>query len=163
MFTKHLDLINKAVSHLQNHPQARSPLGQLVCSGLHVLAQDAAEFDAVVSRTFPFKKHFLSLLTSLHQTAEKTTPVQTNRLQPHAAQEIIPAAEYDEEDVFHLLFEDLALFVRLRALHTGMKKLSEAETAILHYFETCGLWDKDDDHVVCRSYWYELPLAAQTA
>lgn len=134
MFETHMDKMNKACELLSKNPESGSTLGRLVCSGLEQISTQPKIYDAAVTHEYPFKKHFLEMLASLHRV---------------------------EEDTFLQLFEDLALFVRSRALAFGTDTLSPAEKEILHHFETSGQWQRNDRALVTESYWYDLPQKIQ--
>lgn len=152
MFIHHIDSIKKTCSLLENAPHAKSPMGQLVCKGLNELVSRAEEFDTLIASGVNYKKHFLGLLTSLHEMENPKTARPTG---------IIPTGHADMQALIMELFEDLAVFVRVRELNYGKKSLNEVEQAIQKYFEGCGEWLKDDNTLLSRSYWYELPLLFQ--
>lgn len=144
MFIPYIERMHSVCQTLHDHPDSASPMGRLVCAGIEELSARAAEYDAVISKDFPFKKHFLALLTSLHEATSAKNG----------------AAEHD--GVVLQLFEDLALFARLRSLKLGQEHISTTERAILQHFESSGQWLKEDDTLVSRHYWYELPMQEQT-
>lgn len=146
MFTQHIESIKKTCSCLEKDPHAGSTMGQLVCSGLNELASRAEEFDSLIASGMSYKKHFLELLTSLHEGMPAG---------------IVPKGFADTQALVMELFEDLTVFVRVRELKQGRDNLSKVETAILKHFESCGQWLKDDNSMVSRSYWYELPLLSR--
>lgn len=143
MFIQHIESIKKTCSCLENDPQTKNAMGKLVCTGLNELASRAEEFDSLIASGLSYKKHFLELLTSLSDDKPAG---------------IIPKGFADTQALVMELFEDLTVFVRVRELKQGRHNLSSVEQDILSHFESCGQWLKDDDSLVSRIYWYELPL-----
>lgn len=152
MFLPYIERLKTVCQSLSDHPDSASPMGRLVCAGLHELIARAAEYDAVISTDFLFKKHFLELVTSLQQ-------------QPLRAAEAKDSSDdADPQDGSVLqLFEDLALFARVRSLRLGMNGVSKTERDIMTHFESCGMWQKDDETLVCRHYWYDLPMTEKAS
>lgn len=136
MFAKYVEQMHNSCELLNKNHESGTQIGRLVCKGLEQVAHQSTRYDALVASTFPFKQHFFDLLTSLRTV---------------------------EDGTFFALFEDLALFVRIRMLKEGMDALSQAEKDILNYFETCGEWQQDDRSLVAESYWYKLPEQIRSA
>lgn len=136
MFAKYVEEMRNTCAVMGLYPQHRSALGRLVCGGLQLLSSRSAEFDAVVSSDFPFKKHFFGLLTSLQK---------------------------GEDGILFAVFEDLALFARVRSLKLGAEAITQEEKEILEYFETSGEWGRDTTDQITTSYWHDLPKQIQQA
>ena len=111
-------------------------LGKLVREGLLHLTRNHADFDACLDGQAFFTNHFLRLLTTL---------------------------PLPDEGHWLELFEDLALIMREKALRCGKPAGAGIERRILEHFESCGLWEPDDDRLVSQWYWYRLPLRANVA
>ena len=58
------------------------------------------------------------------------------------------------------LFECLAIFFRIRQLIQKERNLSDTESKLLHYFETCGEWQPQDPTIVSHWYWWRIPTLA---
>ena len=140
MFSCWVTLMNRAEEYLSCCPGAETPMGRLVCKGLRHVACHAGEFDREIHPDPLLQKHFLETLTSLCACAG-SSPGERNRI--------------CVEDVWFGLFEDLALFVRERALRCRVQ--SAVEKKMLHYFESSGEWQSDAPTSVGWMYWYGLP------
>ena len=108
------------------------PTDRLFSQGLKYLLENCPSFDACVDEDNPFYKEFV-----LHLQA---------------------GVSMDED---HLsLFECLAIFFRIRQMIQKERELSDTESKVLHYFETCGEWQPQDSTIVSHWYWWRIPSLA---
>ncbi len=105
------------------------PTRRLFSQGLKYLLEHSASFDTCVGEDNPFYQEFIM------------------RLQNGISM---------DEDCFGL-FECLAIFFRIRQIVEKGRGLSEVESQVLHYFETCGEWEPQDSTVVSHWYWWRIP------
>ncbi len=140
MFSCWVTLMNRAEAYLACCPGAETPMGRLVCNGLRHVASHAGEFDREIHPDPLLQKHFLETLTSLCACAGKNAGEQ---------------GRVCVADSWLSLFEDLALFVRERALRSSA--LWPVETKLLQYFESSDEWRSDAPTLVGWMYWYGLP------
>ena len=140
MFSCWVTLMNRAEAYLACCPGAETPMGRLVCNGLRHIACHAGEFDREIHPDPFLQKHFLETLTSLCACAGESSGEQ---------------CRVYVEDAWLSLFEDLALFVRERALRCCAQ--CPVETNMLQFFESSGEWQPDAPTLVGWMYWYGLP------
>lgn len=129
MFSSNLSLI-EGTHTLLCGTAPDEPWSRLALKGLTHLISSANCFDGAVRCDTPFRKHFLTLLTTPH---------------------------LDDEGQWLELYEDLAIFMREKALRPPHLGLEAVEHEILHYFELCGEWTPSDGKQVSEWYWYTLP------
>lgn len=108
------------------------PTDRLFSQGLKYLLENCPSFDACVSEDNPFYKEFVHHLQ---------------------------AGICMDEDCLSL-FECLAIFFRIRQLIQKERNLSDTESKLLHYFETCGEWQPQDPTIVSHWYWWRIPTLA---
>ena len=108
------------------------PTDRLFSQGLKYLLENCPSFDACVGEDNPFYKEFV-----LH----------------------LQAGVCMDEDCLSL-FECLAIFFRIRQLIQKERNLSDTESKLLHYFETCGEWQPQDPTIVSHWYWWRIPTLA---
>ncbi len=130
LFSRHLDKIRNCSELLKSFSGAGNE-HLLVRAALSLLASDPALFDKCVSKHNPFLHEFLDHI-------DFSDP------------DHVP-------DVCFNLLECLAVIFREKELRMPYVPQQPEERDLLRYFEQCGEWLPDDEHMVSHWYWRHLP------